>query len=276
MLALILLFSSCGASGSSDSKIDSHRWSRFYADDEIHWRECLDEGCEAIDEEAHSTEMLVCMVVPTCDICGNKYGGPTPHFYDESGSCIRCNEKQHGEGLEYFHGDGYYVVSGVGECEYTDVEISPVHNGLPVTEIGAHAFAEDHELTSVVIPDSVEKIGWAAFSGCDHLTSVTLPEGISDVEGYLFNGCKALVTLEVPEGVLHIGDRAFNHCESLESLTLPATLEKIDGTPFGACDSLETIVYTGTVAEWDSIEKPDSCIPQNVIVKCLDGEADIR
>ncbi|MBQ8498089.1 MAG: leucine-rich repeat domain-containing protein [Clostridia bacterium] len=263
---------SCGFSGEDSEKLDSHRWGRYQYDDINHWRECLDEGCEAVDTEAHMSEYLVCMQIPTCDICGHKYGGPTPHFYDENGTCVRCEEKQHGEGLDYFHGDGYYVVTGIGECPYEAVEISAFHNDLPVTEIGSHAFAENHELTSVVIPDTVKTIGWGAFSGCDSLISVTLPNGLTDVAGYLFNQCQTLMRLDIPNGVAHIGDHAFNHCEALESVTIPASVEKIDGMPFGHCDSLQNIVYKGTKAEWDSITKNDFCIPKNVTVICLDGE----
>lgn len=269
---LMLLLASCGTSGQNSQKLDAHRWSRFYNNDEIHWRVCLDEGCEARDEEAHQTQNLVCNVIPHCDICGEAYGGPTSHDYDENGTCIRCSEKQHGEGLAYFHADGYYVVSGVGECPYEDIEISAVHNDLPVTEVGDHAFAEVHELKSIVIPDTVEKIGWGAFSGCDSLVSVTLPDHLSEVEGYLFNGCLSLSCVEIPDGVSEIGDRAFCHCDALESVTLPATLKKIDGTPFGSCPSLKNIIFEGTKAEWSSIKKSERSIPASITVCCTDGE----
>ena len=272
MLIGILCLTSCGVSGQNSEKLDSHRWGRYQYDDVNHFRECLDEGCEAVDTEEHTSENLICLHIPTCDICGHQYGGPTPHFYDEKGICIRCEEKQHGEGLDYFHGDGYYVVSGIGQCTYEDVEISAAHNGLPVTEIGSHAFAEDHHLTSIVIPDTVKTIGWGAFSGCDHLVSVTLPDGLTDVQGYLFNHCESLSYMELPDGVSHIGDHAFYYCNALESVTIPVSVEKMDGTPFGHCDSLKNIIYKGTKAEWDSIAKNDSCIPKSVIVTCSDGE----
>lgn len=269
-----LLFSliSCGYSGGESQKLDAHRWSRFYADDIDHWRTCLDEGCEAVDRQMHTTQILVCMKIPTCDVCGEKYGGPTPHLYDENGSCIRCAEKEKSEGLEYFHAEDYYVVSGVGKCLRSDIELSPVHNGLPVTEIGDHAFAEDHFLESIIIPDSVTKIGWAAFSGCDRLTDITLPKGLKEIEGYLFNGCENLVFVEIPDGVEHISDHAFYHCKSLQTVEIPDTVTDIDGTPFGDCKSLKEIVYLGSKEQWLEIEKSKTAIPQNIIVHCADGD----
>ncbi len=274
IVALLFSLASCGYMGAQSQKLDAHRWGRFQADDIEHWRTCMDEGCGAVDRKAHTTheQMLVCMKIPNCDVCGEKYGAPTPHRYDENGSCIRCEEKEHGEGLEYFHADSHYVVEGVGHCNLPDVEISSVHNGLPVTEISAHAFAEDHLLESIVIPDTITKIGWAAFSGCDHLRSVALPHGIKDIEGYLFNGCAELAFVEIPDGVEHIGDHAFYHCHALMSVDLPVTMKNIDGTPFGDCDLLESIVYHGTVEQWSEIKKGKASIPKNVTVHCTNGD----
>ena len=231
----------------------------------------MDEGCDAVDQDAHSTQEIICMTVPTCDVCGHKYGGPFPHSYDENGTCIRCSEKEKSEGLEYFFADNYYVVEGVGDCQIPDVEISAIHKDLPVTEISAHAFSEDHVLESIVIPDTVSKIGWGAFSGCEHLKSVRLPNGIKHIEGYLFNGCSELSFVKIPDGVVHISDHAFYHCKSLTTIEIPATVTKIDGTPFGDCDSLVSIVYHGTKEQWAAIEKGQATIPDNVAVQCVDG-----
>lgn len=273
LMAVLLVFTvSCGTSGRNSQKLDAHRWSRFYFNDEMHWRTCLDGGCEAIDTEMHSTENPICLEIPACDICGEKYGGPVPHTYDEAGECIRCGEKEHSEGLVYFHADGYYVVYGIEENAFADVEISPVHKGLPVVEIGSHAFAQTHTMKSIVIPDSVQKIGWAAFSGCDALESVVLPSSLKTLEGYLFNGCTSLVSVTVPHGVESICDRAFYSCASLDSVVLPDTLTVMDGTPFYHCDALRMIVFEGTITEWEQIEKSESCIPKQTVVRCLDGE----
>ena len=55
------------------------------------------------------------------------------------------------------------------------VEIPAEIDGQPVTEIGANAFLNCSEMTSVIVPDSVVTIGSCAFSGCDGLTEMTLP-----------------------------------------------------------------------------------------------------
>lgn len=269
---LIFIFCACSGSQNVQSNAPKHRWTKFYYDDEIHWRTCWDEGCDAVDQDEHFTQTPICKRIPRCDICGHQYGEPVPHLYNESGSCIRCEERARGEGLSYHHNDGYYAVSGIGECIYQDIEVSAVHNGLPVTEIYEHAFAKNDMLTGIIIPNSVQKIGWGAFSDCENLKSVKLPEGLTSIEGYLFNGCQSLSFLQIPEGVIHIGDRAFFHCESLKEIVLPSTLSVLDGSPFLFCNSLNHIVFNGTVAQWDMIQKNDRWISAEVLVTCIDGE----
>lgn len=262
---------SCGVSD-QHSALDKHRWSAFKSDDIEHWRTCLDESCEAVSRAAHKTELLYCMQTPTCDICGNKYGAPTPHDYNDNGECIRCGERERGEGLDYFHADDCYIVTGIGKFPYEDVEISPVHKGLPVTEINSHAFSKLQTLHSIIIPDTVETVGWAAFSGCENLTSVTLSKSMKTIEGSLFHSCTSLFHVDIPDGVTIIGDRAFYHCEALEELTIPASITHFDGHPFGSCASLKHIVYQGTTEQWQAIDKADDAIPENVIVSCTNGE----
>lgn len=72
------------------------------------------------------------------------------------------------EGLEYtLSSDGTYYICTGGDVE-GDIRIPPEHNGLPVKEIGEFAFFGDiigfRKLTSVIIPDTVERIGQDAFS----------------------------------------------------------------------------------------------------------------
>ena len=57
-----------------------------------------------------------------------------------------------------------------------------------VETIGANAFADCKQLTSVVIPKSVTKVGNFAFNGCDNLTIYCEAESATDDFGYKWNG----------------------------------------------------------------------------------------
>lgn len=65
-----------------------------------------------------------------------------------------------------------------------------------ITGIENNAFDDCYELTSVVIPNSVETIGEQAFQGCTGLTSVTIGSGVTAIGSKAFNYCNALTTVK--------------------------------------------------------------------------------
>ncbi|MBD5272473.1 MAG: leucine-rich repeat domain-containing protein [Bacteroides sp.] len=66
-----------------------------------------------------------------------------------------------------------------GETEYT------------LVNIGARSFYETN-LTSIIIPESVNSIGDKAFYGCSGLSSITLPESISYIHQGAFENCTGM------------------------------------------------------------------------------------
>lgn len=95
---------------------------------------------------------------------------------------------------------------------------------VPVTEIGANAFAGCTELTSVQFPESVEKIGDQAFAGCKNLSSVLFPDNLVQIGAAAFQDCKALTEIDIPEGMQSVGDGAFSG-SGLLSATVPAKFQ---------------------------------------------------
>ena len=92
-----------------------------------------------------------------------------------------------------------------------------------VTSIGAYAFFNCGDLTSITIPSSVTTIGENAFDGCDGLTSITLAEGLTTIYDHAFNNCNSLTSITIPSTVTGIGWGAFENCTSLASVTILAT-----------------------------------------------------
>ncbi len=151
------------------------------------------------------------------------------------------------EGLEFTDmGDGIYAVSGIGTCTDTDVRIPVTYNGAPVMHISNNAFQNCSSLTSVVIPDSVAHIGYGVFRGCSGLTSINVVEG----------------------------NPAYRRCGSLMSITLPDSVTSIGRYAFADCTSLTTITFTGTMEQWNAIEKGESwnSYTGNYTVHCTDGD----
>jgi phosphodiesterase/alkaline phosphatase D-like protein len=80
------------------------------------------------------------------------------------------------------------------------VLIPPTLNGLPVTRIGANAFAGQSGITAIVLPGTVAEIGERAFFECTGLTNVTIPASVTQIGDSAFEGCSSL------SSALFIGD----------------------------------------------------------------------
>lgn len=67
-----------------------------------------------------------------------------------------------------------------------------------VTQIKSHAFKNNFNLRSLVIPNSVTKIGKCAFWNCTHLKEVTVPDFVvlENVQSCIFSGCNKLETVK--------------------------------------------------------------------------------
>ncbi len=117
----------------------------------------------------------------------------------------------------------------------------------PLTTIEASAF-EGSDLTSIILPDSVEEIGDNAFKNCSHLQEITIGGGVKHIGKYAFMNC-ALTEIDLLTGIESIDDGAFKNCGGLTSVYLPVTLTEIGSGVFeGSCyiesfDGSSPLVY---------------------------------
>jgi len=119
---------------------------------------------------------------------------------------------------EFIHdGDFATIIRYLGQ--ETDIIIpDTVSDGIrtyKVISIGGEAFANNKELTSVVIPNGVIDIGVGSFAGCSNLKRVSFPESLESIGRSSFGGCTRLVSVTIPERVTRIGSSAFAKCERL-------------------------------------------------------------
>lgn len=119
-----------------------------------------------------------------------------------------------------------------------------------VKRIGEMAFFECGELSSVVLPDSLEFIGDGAFSGCA-LRKVKIPSSVAVIPADCFSSCSWLTEVEIPEGVTEIHKDAFRN-SSLKTVSLPASVTEIHPSAFSRLQLLtsftvssENPVYSG-------------------------------
>ena len=113
----------------------------------------------------------------------------------------------------------------------TDVVIPEKINGKSVTTIGKGAFGRK-KLTSVVIPEGVEKIDQGAFSA-NLLTAIKLPSTVKQIERLAFGANSKLSKVELNEGLEYIGQQAFMGDSSLTGeVIIPSTVKTVMTSAF--------------------------------------------
>ena len=124
--------------------------------------------------------------------------------------------------------------------------------------------------SAFVVPRSVTTIGAYAF--CDHsnLTSITLPKSLTEIGERAFNSCYNLKEITFPESLKTIGYAAFEMC-GFSTITIPASVETIGSWAFTKCPNLKTIIFEGPVKSMGSVIFVDwGFVPRkyDLVVKC--------
>lgn len=90
---------------------------------------------------------------------------------------------------------------------------------------------------ALIIPDDVTEIGASAFEQCSNLTSLVLPINLKEIGNKAFYQCHGLSgTLNIPETVTTIGERAFCECRGFTGpLVLPERLTVLGERAFERC-----------------------------------------
>lgn len=170
---------------------------------------------------------------------------------------------------------GYIVSDCIAEA-VGRVSVPEMYNDLPVIEIGASAFKDCSNITSVIVSEGVKKIGNQAFMGCVALESVSvpssattwgtaifrnctslkninIPSGLKTLGGATFYGCSSLTEIVLPEGMTSIGASSFRECSSLIKIQIPHSVSIIASYVFYNCTSLEEVIYKGDETSWSSV-----------------------
>lgn len=111
------------------------------------------------------------------------------------------NWKKSGSGTFLTAGNGILLAYNGSEPAVT------IPEGVRIIAPGV--FAEHVEITSVVLPDSLETIGEGAFEACSRLKQVSGGTNVLRIKDRAFAGCP-LETIRIPDSVEELGLRAYD------------------------------------------------------------------
>lgn len=229
-------------------------------------------------KEASCSEEGVLTHTATFEYDGKKYTdisteaiATIPHEF-ENRICVDCSEREYSKGLafELSEDEKSYIVTGIGECEDSELWIPKTHEGLPVTRIKQNAFYDCTQLTEVIVPNSVTGIEVAAFYGCYNIESISLPfVGAGDVGtdpyalphlfGIIFGNSEYANSYEVKQYFSIEGteySRIFYLPNALKEVII--TDGELKGAEFYNCNKIEKII----------VESEITALPNTVFFNC--------
>lgn len=120
-------------------------------------------------------------------------------FVDDDNTKYGLKKFAHGAYL-YSKEDSEYAA--VSSLAYGDIDLTGA------TTIKNSAFQRTN-ITSVKIPEGINRIGDSAFEGCSFLNGVVIPSSVTEIGVDAFFGCLELDKINIPSGINTIGNRAF-------------------------------------------------------------------
>ena len=115
-----------------------------------------------------------------------------------------------------------------------------------IDSIGYCAFYGSQSLKTVVIPESDKKLKFNGhiFGECPNLSTVILPNSIEEIKQYTFYECTKLEKITIPASVKKIHPSTFIGCSALTELhLLSETPPSIPDFPYFLCNQYETESY---------------------------------
>ena len=130
-------------------------------------------------------------------------------------------------------------------------------------------FADNYNIASVTIPNSVTNIGYRAFWACDRLKNVTMGNGVTNIGESAFYNCSSLTIVTIGNSVTSIGMGAFDGCIGLTSVTIPNNVTSIERGAFDGCTGLISITVEENNSVYDSRNNCNAIIETatNTLVK---------
>ena len=120
--------------------------------------------------------------------------------------------------------DGSIKVIGCYSWAPNNVIIPSSYNEVLVTSVGAYAFYNKNNITSIILPNTIQTIETEAFDYCSSLSKITIPSSVLSVGNEAFYACTNLNQVEIEKAqteLTALGIDAFYGCSSSLQIKVP-------------------------------------------------------
>lgn len=132
-------------------------------------------------------------------------------------------------------------IISIEEYAFYGSDITSIIIPNSVQSLGEWAFASCEKLQSINIPTSITQIPKAFLLGAHSLSSINIPTSVSRIESHVFYECNSLSSIVIPDAVNYIGEHAFTDCSNLKSAVLSSSIKTIEYCTFNRCTKLTSI-----------------------------------
>ncbi len=141
----------------------------------------------------------------------------------------------------------FYSVVGYDRSieSYDTIELNSNINGIPVSKIADHAFANINA-NKFTIPSSIKSIGNNSFY-CAVISEIEFSEGLESIGKEAFAGC-SISEIKLPESLKLIGKKCFNSSR-ITKINIPGNVKTIPYQCFDSCWYLTELTIEKGVEE---------------------------
>lgn len=117
--------------------------------------------------------------------------------------------------------------------------VPDIIDGEPITAVADGAFAGNHFIEQVTLPDAVTVLGADAFADCPLLRKLNAP-GVTEIGARCFQNAAALTAVNIADQLTAVGTAAFSGCAALTACAL-AGIDALPNQLFEGCSLLQTV-----------------------------------
>ncbi len=108
--------------------------------------------------------------------------------------------------------------------------------------IGNYLLCADKNISGDVNIDAGTKmICEYAFYGCSKITTINMPQSVERIMSGVFSNCTKLKNIVFPDGITELYSELFYNCTSLESITLPKNIIEFSPYVFYGCSAIKNV-----------------------------------